>query len=148
MIPASIVTGGWSATRAMTGVEVTPPTSSTFEQAESNNNKMRMSVLLSFIRSNRRSYYGMIVGGVGVDVGGNVAVGVDVTVGDKEGVSVIRGVRVGRGVGVSVGVLVGVRLGASTRVGVTKASTGYSSCMALYQVRPLVNANSVKRAPL
>lgn len=86
-----------------------------------------------------------MVGGVGVAVGGN---GVFVTVGERDGVNVMRGVRVGRGVGVFVAVLVGVRDGASTRVGVTSASTGYSSCMAEYQVIPLVNANSVKRAPL
>ena len=69
----------------------------------------------------KQDIYGMTVGGVGVEVGGN---GVDVTVGDKDGVNVMRGVRVGRGVGVFVGVLVGVRDGANTRVGVTRASMG------------------------
>ena len=80
---------------------------------------------------------------VGVLVGVNVKVGV----GDKDGVNVIRGVRVGRFVGVIVGVFVGVSVGGNTRVGVTSASAGYNSCMAEYQVRPLVNANSEKRAP-
>ncbi len=89
--------------------------------------------------------YGMMVGGVGVDVGGK---SVNVMVGVNEGVKVMRGVRVGRGVAVDVAVLVGVRVGASTRVGVTSASAGYSSRMAVYQSEPPVRANSVKRAPL
>lgn len=108
-----------------------------------------MNGIFSFSKVRRTLlHYGMIVGGVDVAVGGNVAVGVEVTVGERDGVSVIRGVRVGRGVGVFVAVLVGVREGASTRVGVTNASMGYSSCMASYQVMPPVKANSVKRAPL
>ena len=76
-----------------------------------------------------------------------VAVGVREGVGDTLDVNVGRGVRVGIFVGVDVGVRVGVRLGARTRVGVMSASAGYNSCIALYQFNPLVNANSVKRAP-
>ena len=85
--------------------------------------------------------YGITVGGVGVNVGEPVGVG------DNVAVRVAYGVRVGRFVGVDVKVGVGVRVGANTRVGVISASSGYSSCMAEYQSRPLVNANSVKRAP-
>ena len=77
---------------------------------------------------------------VGVFVGG---AGVRVNV----GVPVARGVRVGPLVDVGVEVRVGVREGASTCVDVTNASGGYSSRMAAYQSRPLVNVNSVKRAP-
>lgn len=89
--------------------------------------------------------YGTTVGGVDVGVGG---AGVRVMVGVREGVKVMRGVRVGRGVGVEVAVGVGVSVGASTLVGVMSASAGYNSCMAAYQVSPLVSAKVVKRAPL
>ena len=65
----------------------------------------------------------------------------------RVGVRVGRGVRVMVGVGVKVGVRVGVSVGGRTRVGVINASGGYSSRMALYQVSPLVRANSVKRLP-
>ena len=87
--------------------------------------------------------YGIIVGGVGegngvsVGIGDMVAVGGRVAVGDTLAVNVGRGVRVGLFVGVRVGV----------RVGVMSASGGYNSCIAPYQLKPLVNANSVKRAP-
>ena len=91
------------------------------------------------------SHHGMIVGGVGVSVGGR---GGSVEVGVKDGVKVILGVRVGTFVEVGVNVGVGVKVGAKTRVGVTSASDGYNSCIAAYHVRPLVRANSVKRAPL
>ena len=77
---------------------------------------------------------------VGVPVGGT-------GVGDKVAVRVAYGVRVGRFVGVDVNVGVGVRVGASTRVGVINASGGYNSFIAEYQSNPLVNVNSVKRAP-
>ena len=76
-----------------------------------------------------------------------MAVGGKVGVGDMVGEPVGRGVRVGIFVSVAVGVRVGVRLGARTRVGVMSASGGYNSCIALYQFNPLVNANSLKRAP-
>jgi hypothetical protein len=100
--------------------------------------------------------YGMIVGGVGVGTG--VSVGRDVFVGmgefvggagvgDNVAVPVGRGVRVGRNVSVGVNVMVGVREGGSTRVGVMSASSGYNSCIAEYQFKPPVNANSEKRAP-
>lgn len=89
----------------------------------------------------------MIVGGVGVSDGVSVGVGVKVGVRVKLGVLVGRGVRVGRFVGVVDAVCVGVSEGGRTRVGVISASSGYSSRMAEYQVRPLVNANSVKRLP-
>ena len=92
--------------------------------------------------------YGITVGGVGVKDGRSVSVGTEDGVGVDDGVNVMRGVRVGRGVAVDVDVGVGVRVGANTRVGVTSASIGYSSCMAEYQFKPLVNAYSVKRAPL
>ena len=81
---------------------------------------------------------------MGVDVG--VPVG-GAGVGDSVAVRVAYGVRVGRLVEVGVKVGVGVRVGANTRVGVMSASGGYNSCMAEYQSKPLVNANSVKRAP-
>ena len=84
---------------------------------------------------------------MGESVGVLVGVLELVGVGDSDGVNVIRGVRVGRFVGVRVAVLVGVRDGGKTRVGVMSASTGYNSLMAEYQVKPLVNANSEKRAP-
>lgn len=87
------------------------------------------------------------MGGVGESVGVPVGIFVLVGVGDSEGVNVMRGVRVGRFVGVRVAVLVGVKDGGRTRVGVIRASTGYSSCIAEYQVRPWVKANSEKRAP-
>ena len=86
----------------------------------------------------------MIVGGVGDSVG--VSVG-GAGVGERVAVPVGRGVRVGLGVSVGVDVRVGVREGGRTRVGVMSASTGYSSRIAEYQSNPLVNANSVKRAP-
>jgi len=96
------------------------------------------------------SFYGMIVGGVGVGsdvlVGSGVPVGVT-GVGERVAVPVGRGVRDGTGVSVAVAVLVGVSDGASTRVGVISASIGYSSFIAEYQSKPLVNANSLKRAP-
>ena len=63
------------------------------------------------------------------------------------GVKVGRGVRVGNGVRVGSGVRVAVAVGGNKRVGVTSTSGGYSSSMAVYQLSPLVNANSVKRAP-
>lgn len=92
----------------------------------------------------------MIVGGVGegrgVLVGSGVFVGVT-GVGERVAVPVGRGVRVGLGVSVGVDVLVGVSDGARTRVGVMSASSGYNSRIAEYQSKPLVNANSLKRAP-
>ena len=91
-----------------------------------------------------------MVGGVGVGIRVSVGKGVpvgSVGVGDRVGVPVGRGVRVGCGVSVAVAVRVGVREGGNTRVGVMSASTGYSSRIAEYQSNPLVNANSVKRAP-
>ena len=87
------------------------------------------------------------MGGVGESVGVPVGIFVLVGVGDSEGVNVMRGVRVGRFVGVRVAVLVGVKDGGRTRVGVIRASTGYSSCIAEYPVRPWVKANSEKRVP-
>ena len=89
----------------------------------------------------------MIVGGVGEGRGVVVGSGVPVGVGDKVAVPVGRGVRVGLGVSVAVAVLVGVSDGARTRVGVISASSGYNSRIAEYQSKPLVNANSLKRAP-
>ena len=86
----------------------------------------------------------MIVGGVGVSDG--VFVG-GTGVGERVAVPVGRGVRVGLGVSVGVNVRVGVNEGGRTRVGVMSASIGYSSRIAEYQSNPLVNANSVKRAP-
>jgi hypothetical protein len=61
------------------------------------------------------------------------------------------GVSVGRGVEVVVGVRVwyqrgvglGVRVGGIRAVGVTSASGGYSSSMAVRQSRPLVKTNSL-----
>ena len=64
-----------------------------------------------------------------------------------DGVNVGRGVRVGNGVQVGRGVRVGVRVGGKTFVGVTSTSGGYNSSIAEYQSKPLVRANSVKRAP-
>ena len=92
----------------------------------------------------------MMVGGVGDGTGVSVGSGVFVGgagVGERVGVPVGRGVRVGLGVSVCVGVLVGVSDGGRTRVGVMSASIGYNSRMAVYQSRPPVNANSLKRAP-
>ena len=93
----------------------------------------------------------MIVGGVGegikVFVGEGVFVG-GAGVGERVAVPVARGVRVGAGVSVGVNVRVGVSEGGRTWVGVMSASIGYSSRMAEYQSKPLVNANSLKRAPL
>ena len=92
----------------------------------------------------------MIVGGVGdgrgVSVGAGVSVG-GAGVGERDGVSVARGVCVGSRVSVGVDVRVGVREGGRTRVGVMSASIGYNSRIAEYQSKPLVNANSLKRAP-
>ena len=99
------------------------------------------------IPEGQRFHYGITVGGVGERVGVPVGVGVNVGVGDKRGVGVLYGVRVGRLVGVSVNVEVGVSVGGKTCVGVTSASDGYNSRIAPYQSKPLVNANSVKRAP-
>ena len=75
----------------------------------------------------------MLVGGGGVEVGG--------------GVGDIRGVFVGPGVRLGMGVIEGVNVGGRIGVAVYSASGGYSSSMAEYQSSPLVNANSVKRAP-
>lgn len=85
-----------------------------------------------------------MVGGVGVMVAVEVG-GAGVKVIDA--VKVARGVRVGWLVSVGVAVFVGVNEGGNTRVGVIKASGGYSSRMAVYQSNWLVRANSVKRAP-
>ena len=104
----------------------------------------------------KRAYWGIIVGGVGegegVSVGGGVFVGSGVFVGgagvgDRLGVSVGRGLRVGVGLSVGVEVRVGVSEGGRTRVGLISASGGYNCFIAVYQSKPSVNANSLKRAP-
>ena len=93
------------------------------------------------------SHCGMTVGGVGVDVGVEVAVAVDV--GGRVFVVVGEGpgVRVGRLVSVGEGVIVGVNVGGRTCVGVISASAGYNSSIAEYQSIPPVSANSVNRVP-
>jgi hypothetical protein len=63
------------------------------------------------------------------------------------GVDVGGGVFVGPGVRLGMGVIEGVSVGGRTGVAVYSASGGYSSSMAEYQSSPLINANSVKRAP-
>lgn len=71
----------------------------------------------------------------------DVGSGVNVAVGEMVGVGLGPLVVVGRGVRVSVAV------GGRRNVGVTSASGGYNSSMALYQSVPPVKTNSVKRAP-